>query len=97
MIAGGVYVTLTEPFEERYSYRGSDGNMYYGYDVKNLPIGVAIATTGAVMFIPGVTLKIASKGHVRRSVNTFNSLNTASNVELKFNVTGNGVSLALRF
>jgi len=97
MIVGGGYVYGNEPFENRYSYYGWDGNLYYGYDRKNDVIGGIMLATGAVMSITGITLKMTSKNMVQKSVNMYNSSKTASNMELKFDVTGSGARLALRF
>jgi len=97
LFAGGAYVHVTDPFEERYSYYGSDGNLYYGYDEKIQKIGGIMMAAGAVIAITGATLKMTSKIPVQKSVNMYNSSKSVSNLELKFDVTGNGVRLALRF
>ena len=97
IVAGGVYTAAGKPFEERYDYQGSDGNLYVDYhDGKNVKIGSVMAAAGVVMAITGVTLKISSKNLVQKSVNMHNGLKT-TNTELKLDITGNGLRLAVRF
>ena len=93
--AGGAFIYTSQPFERQYTYTGSDGNLYYGYEKTML--GVVIAGTGAVMMITGATLKVTSKSYVRKSVDLYNTGKNRSNVELKFGITGNGARVALHF
>ena len=52
---------------------------------------------GGAMTITGISLKLTSKGPVKKAVDTYNYGGRTSNVELKFGLTGNGVGLALYF
>ena len=98
LIAGGSLVAVAQPFEWRYEYT-ENGNPYYGYkDEKlNYAIGGGLAAAGVVMMISGVTIKSTSVKFIRKSVDLYNMSKTTSNLELKFDLTGNGVRLALKF
>ena len=95
--AGAAFVFLKEPFEERYSYTGWDGNIYYGYDGKNQKIAYILGATGAAMAITSITLKVTSSSFVKKSVTMYNSLKTTSYMDWKFDVTGNGACLTIQF
>ena len=96
--AGGVFITAAKPFEWRYNYYEYD-DLYYGYKDEKLNnvLGGSLMAAGVVMMITGVTLKTTSKTFIRQSVDSHNGQKTTSGVELKFDFTGNGVRLALRF
>lgn len=95
----GAFVASSSDWWQRYKYKGSDGNIYYGYsgfDYESLGLGICL--TGAAMILTAPVLKLTGISSVKKAVNTYNgSLNTVSARELKFDFTGNGVRLALTF
>jgi len=98
LTAGATYVAIVKPFEEQYTYTGLDGNIYYGYNEElNYLIGGSLLAAGVVMSITGITMKLTSKRLVRNSVNTYNFERSNTFAEVKFDFTGNGARLTLRF
>jgi hypothetical protein len=99
-MAGGAYVFLNKPFDDRYEYTGPDGNPYYGYGDKKINeiAGYSIAGAGVVMAITGLGLKSSSKKYVRGAVDTYNaSLRKRSSMEWQLNLTGNGMAFVINF
>jgi len=99
LAGGGVFTLVAKPLEQKKEYESEiDGNQYYKYDDNmNNIISYALIGVGAVSTIVGVTMKISSKSSIKKSVDKYNSLKAASDIELRFDVTGNGAKLALKF
>lgn len=99
LAGGGVFTLIAKPFEQKKSYVGQlDGNNYFKYDDKlNNIISYALIGTGAVSTIAGISMKISSKTSIKKSVEKYNREKAESNMELRFDVYGNGASLALKF
>jgi hypothetical protein len=98
MLAGGVLILATEPFETKYTYT-SNGNEYYDYESgMSYYIGGPMLAAGVAMSATGLIMKAASRSPVKNSVNMYNSgLRSKTSAELRFGFTQNGVSLALNF
>ena len=106
-ITSGVAIMATKPFEEKDYYYRSDGNynlrQYYRYQTNRAMvygIGGVLVGTGAVAFLTGAIQKGTSKNLIRRAVDMHNRdsrYRNASNMELKFNFTGNDMRLTLNF
>ena len=74
---------------------GYEEDYYYDEDLDT--VGTALAVLGVGAAITGVSLKIASRGPVRNSVNMYNSGSSRAEKELKFGFTKNGIGVALCF
>ena len=104
LLAGGLFILTTQPFEKRYEYTGygpyNDQNryVYYGYTTEpSIKTGTLFAVTGGAMFITGMIMKSNSKKFLRQSARSYNTGMGLTKVEYDFNFTGNGVRLAIRF
>ena len=97
MTAAGGYIAVERPFNEQYSYTGSDGNIYFDYKDTNNLLGASFAAAGAIMIITGVSFKLSSNKHIKNAVDDYNRRISQHNLEWKFDFTGNRVRLALIF
>ena len=91
------YIFVAMPFEEQHSYN-HNGNIYHNFDDKlNNAIGVSLAAAGTFMMISGIIMKTTAKGHIKQSVDMFNSRGGRANIDWKFDLIGNGIRLAIHF
>ena len=96
---GGGYIVAKHPFDKKSFYRGRDGNTYYRYknETLNDALGIGIIAAGAGMIIVGIVLKSNSPNDIKDAVNMYNGGRNRSSIEWKFDFSGNGVRLALKF
>ena len=96
----GSAIYFAQPFEKKVDYM-DNGNPHYRYEsdeALNAGFAGGIALVGAAMVLTGTTLKISSKTKLKNIVDSYNnSQRTASAMELKFDLTGNGIRLTLAF
>ena len=97
--ASGGYIFSSQPFVEYNDWIGNDGNEYYRYNNENLNhwLSVGFAGAGVAMMVTGIILKSNSKKFFRDAVNDYNRRISGTNMEWKFDYTGNGARLALTF
>ena len=99
--AGLTLIILDNELSVDYAFYNEYGNRTY-YLERELGKGGYISSwvlmgAGVAMLVPGITLKINGKKHIKNSVVMHNDLQKTVSAEFKCNFTSNGLSLTFNF
>jgi hypothetical protein len=98
LTASGIVMLACSPLILKRAYYdyGSAYSAAVGY-LALLSVGSTFLITGMGMTIPGIVIKVIGQKQIQNAVNMYNSGGKIACAELKFNLTGNGLGMMLKF